>query len=313
LRVLVTGAAGFIGSHVVDRLLADGHKVVGLDDLSRGRLENLPDGAGDRFRFVRADLAAAGLPEHVQAAAPEVVCHLAAQVDVRVSVADPVTDARQNVLGTVSLLEAARPAGVRKVLFASSGGSIYGSPTRLPVDEATPLAPESPYAAGKVAAETYLGAYRRLHGIDFTSLALANVYGPRQDPYGEAGVVAIFAGALLARRPTRLFGDGLNTRDYVYVGDVAEAFRLALGSEGSGRRYNIGTGVQTTDRKLHSIVAGAVGGTDRPEPAPPRKGDLRAIALDCTAARRDLGWSPSVTLPEGVLRTVEWLRERLPA
>jgi UDP-glucose 4-epimerase len=199
---------------------------------------------------------------------------------------------------------------VRKVVFASSGGSIYGTPEDLPVAETAPLHPKAPYAASKVSAETYLNTYRELYGLDCTHLAPANVYGPRQNPHGEAGVVAIFANALLTGRPTTLFGDGGNTRDYVYVGDVVAAFVAAAGEAGGGRRYNIGTGVQTSDRQLHTLVAHAAGAPDEPEFAPARLGDLRASALDATAAARDLGWHPQVDLAEGINRTVDFFRKQ---
>ena len=187
------------------------------------------------------------------------ICHLAAQIDVRASVEDPAGDARINILGTINLAEAARDAGVRKIVFTSSGGSIYGLPSRLPVTEDAPINPLSPYAVSKVSGELYLNAFSQLYGLQCSHLALANVYGPRQDPHGEAGVVAIFAQNLLHGRPTRVFGDGRNTRDYVYVGDVAAAFLLAAEDVGDRRRYNIGTGIGTSDRDLHTLVAQAVG------------------------------------------------------
>jgi UDP-glucose 4-epimerase len=197
-------------------------------------------------------------------------------------------------------------AGTRKIVFASSGGSIYGTPERLPVAESVPVNPQSPYAASKVSAEVYLNTYRELYGLDCTHLALANVYGPRQDPHGEAGVVAIFATALLAGRPTRVFGDGGNTRDYVYVSDVVAAFVAASGQVGGGRRYNIGTGVQTSDREVHTIVAKEASAPDAPEYAAARLGDLRASALDATAARAELSWRPVIDIADGVRRTVEY-------
>jgi UDP-glucose 4-epimerase len=312
VRALVTGGAGFIGSTLVDRLLADGHEVHVVDDLRRGTGANLGNAESTgRMTLHKVDITSPDLDRVVADAAPEVVFHLAAQIDVRASVRDPLDDARQNVLGTINVAEAAREAGVRKVVFSSSGGSIYGAPDRLPVSEETPLDPQSPYAASKVSGEVYLNTYRGLYGLDCTSLALANVYGPRQDPHGEAGVVAIFASALLTDRPTTVFGDGGNTRDYVYVDDVVAAFVAAAGEHGSGQRFNIGTGVQTTDRELHRLVAAAAGAKDSPEFAPARLGDLRASALDADAARRGLRWHPQVDVAEGVRRTVEHFRARL--
>ncbi len=312
VRILITGAAGFIGSTVADRLLADGHSVVGVDGLSTGRLANLTAAAADpRFSFEQVDVTSPELPALVGRVRPEVVAHLAAQIDVRVSVADPLRDARQNVLGTINVLEASRLAGVAKVIHTSSGGSIYGSPTRLPVDETTPVAPESPYAAGKAAGELYLNVYRATHGLASTALALANVYGPRQDPHGEAGVVAIFGTALLAGRPTKIFGDGTASRDYVFVGDVAEAFARVLPVDAAdGVRLNIGTGVATTVRELHSRIAAIVGAPDIPLPAPARPGELARIALAVNLAARLVGWRPTVDLEEGLARTVAWLREQ---
>ena len=312
MRALVTGGAGFIGSTLVDRLLSDGHEVAVVDDLSRDSLANLA-GAQETGRLAlhRMDINDPALPDVVAGVAPEVVFHLAAQIDVRHSVADPRNDAQRNVIGTISVAEAARRAGVRKVVFASSGGSIYGTPEDLPVGEAVPVNPKSPYAASKVAGEVYLNTYRELYGLDCTHLAFANVYGPRQDPHGEAGVIAIFAGALLTGRPTKIFGDGGNTRDYVYVGDAVAALVAASGAAGGGRRYNIGTGVQTSDRQLHTLVARAANAPDEPEIAPARLGDLRASALDASAAIADLGWRPEVDVAEGVRRTVDFFRKKI--
>ncbi len=307
MRVLVTGGAGFIGSCVVDRFVARGDEVTVVDDLSRGRPGNL-DGAGDRVRFVAGSVVGPELAGIVADARPEVICHLAAQIDVRASVEDPAGDARINILGTINLAEAARDAGVRKIVFTSSGGSIYGLPSRLPVTEDAPINPLSPYAVSKVSGELYLNAFSQLYGLQCSHLALANVYGPRQDPHGEAGVVAIFAQNLLHGRPTRVFGDGRNTRDYVYVGDVAAAFLLAAEDVGDRRRYNIGTGIGTTDRDLHTLVAQAAGAPDEPSFAPARLGDLRDSAIDSTRARTELGWAPAVDLGTGIAATVAYFR-----
>lgn len=303
MLALVTGAAGFIGSHLVDRLLADGHEVIGVDDLSSG------SNTRSDIELWEMDVADPALAERAAGRRPEVVCHLAAQVSVRASVADPLHDARVNVTGTANVLEAARAAGARKVVFTSSC-AVYGVPDALPVPPDAELRPASPYAASKVSGEVYAGMYRALHGIDFTTLTLANVYGPRQTPEGEAGVISIFTDALLAGRPTRVFGDGGQTRDYVYVLDVVDAFARAAGERGGGRRFNVGTGLQTTDRALHTLVAEAAGAPDEPEFAPPRLGDLPAMSVDPGPTRRDLGWEPRVALREGLAETVAWARER---
>ncbi|WP_396929898.1 NAD-dependent epimerase/dehydratase family protein [Mycolicibacterium sp.] len=309
MQVLVTGAAGFIGSTLVDRLLADGHTVVGLDDLSRGRMENLAGASADaRFEFVEADIADADLIGLFEKHKPEVVHHLAAQIDVRRSVEEPEFDAAVNVIGTVRLAEAARRSGVRKVVHTSSGGSIYGAPTNFPVNETTPVDPASPYAASKVAGEIYLNTFRHLYGVDCSFIAPSNVYGPRQDPHGEAGVVAIFANAMLAGRPTKVYGDGSNTRDYVFVDDVVDAFVRASGKGGCGQRFNVGTGVETSDRQLHSVVAKVVGVADDPEFAPARLGDLKRSCLDVRKAEMVLGWRPQVHLEDGIARTVDYFR-----
>ena len=309
MRALVTGAAGFIGSTLVDRLLSDGHRVVGLDNYASGRATNLEHLVGNpEFAFVEADIVSADLQAILDEHRPEVVFHLAAQIDVRRSVADPQFDTSVNVIGTVRLAEAARLTGVRKVVHTSSGGSVYGTPPTYPTSEAVPTDPASPYAAGKVAGEIYLNTFRHLYGLECSHIAPANVYGPRQDPHGEAGVVAIFAQALLSDKPTKVFGDGSNTRDYVFVDDVVDAFIKASGPDGGGQRFNVGTGVETSDRQLHSAVAAAVGAPDDPEFHPPRLGDLKRSCLDIGLAERVLGWRPQVPLDDGVARTVDYFR-----
>lgn len=308
MRTLVTGGTGFIGSTLVHALDSAGHSVVVVDDLRRGGVHNLDGTSAELFAV---DINDRSLVDIVGQAQPEVVFHLAAQIDVRSSVTDPLDDATQNVLGTINVAMAAHAAGTRKVVFSSSGGSIYGEPGGLPISEGVPVNPASPYAASKVSGEVYLNMFRELHGLDCTHLALSNVYGPRQDPHGEAGVVAIFSNALLQGRRTTLFGDGSNTRDYVYVDDVAAAFIAAAGAVGSGRRYNIGTGVQTTDRELHHLTARAANAPEDPDWAPPRLGDLAASALDPARAARELGWRPTVDIEEGIQRTVAYFRSSM--
>lgn len=306
MRTLVTGGAGFIGSHLVDLLIEEGHDVAVVDDLSSGRMENLSH--QPTVEFVEGDIGGDGIGGVVDKLAPEVIFHLAAQIDVRKSVEDPVADAEANILATIKLADAARKAGVRKIVHTSSGGSIYGTPSTFPVDETFPVDPHSPYAASKLAGEQYLGTFRHLYGIQASFIAPANVYGPRQNPHGEAGVVAIFAENLLRGNATKIFGGGSNTRDYVYVGDVARAFVLAAGERGDGMRFNIGTSIETSDRALHTLVAAHAGAPDTPEDFPPRLGDVPRSSLSFTRAREVLGWEPTVMLDEGVARTVDYFR-----
>lgn len=310
MKAVVTGGAGFIGSHLVDILVGDGHEVAVIDNLSRGSEGNLADARKvAEVRFIEADILDFDFDKFFADFQPEVVFHLAAQIDVRKSVENPIFDAQTNILSTIRIAEAARKNGVRKIVFTSSGGSIYGKPTEFPVSEAIAVNPHSPYAASKVAGEIYLNMYRNLYGLECTHIAPANVYGPRQDPFGEAGVVAIFSQSLLTGRPTKVFGGGENTRDYVFVQDVARAFYLASGDKGNGMRFNIGTGVETSDRQLHSLVAKAANAQDAPEFAPARLGDVPRSALSYTSAAEVLGWQPEISLEEGVARTVGYFSE----
>jgi UDP-glucose 4-epimerase len=295
MRALVTGAAGFIGSTLVDRLLADGHTVVGVDDLSSGRLVNLDAASSEsRFDFVEADIVSADLLGVLAAARPEVVFHLAAQIDVRRSVADPEFDATVNAVGTVRLAEAARRAEVTRIVNTSSGGSIYGVPDVRPTPESVPVDPASPYAASKVAAEVYLNSFRHLYGLDCAHIAPANVYGPRQDPHGEAGVVAIFCARLLDGAPITIYGDGEQTRDYVFVDDVVDAFMRAE-EHGADMTLNIGTGREVSVLDLVRILGGG-----EPEFAPARTGELQRSCLDAARAAAVLRWTPSIAVEEGL-------------
>ncbi len=297
MRAIVTGGAGFIGSHVADALLARGDEVVVVDDLSTGRRENVPSGA----RLVEADVRDGSLGDLFREVEPHVCFHLAAQADVRVSVERPLLDASINVLGTVQVLEAARAVGAR-VVFASTGGAIYGECER-PASEGDPARPVSPYGAAKLAGESYLATYSRLYGAGHVALRYANVYGPRQDPHGEAGVVAIFFGRLARGEPCRIFGDGHQTRDYVYVGDVVSATLAA--ADRAGGVYNVGTGRETSVWELYERCRRVAEVEGEAELAPPRLGELRRSVLDPGRALRELGWQAQVPLEEGLRRTWE--------
>ncbi len=314
MKLLVTGGAGFIGSALVDRLLAEGHQVEALDDLSSGSLANLAESRADRtnrLKFHQIDVRDPHVVDLIARRAPDVIFHLASQVDVRVSVARPAFDAEVNVIGTVNVLEGARRAGTRKVVAASSGGTIYGevAPRHLPTKESQPLAPASPYGVSKRVALEYLRVYRQLHALEFTALALANVYGPRQDPQGDAGVVAIFASHLLSGEACTVYGDGEQTRDYVFVDDCVDAFVRAA-DRGDGLLINVGTGIETSVNDLYAAMAAATG-VDRPARlAAARTGELQRSALDPTRAAMQLGWAPWTTLTEGTARVLDWFGER---
>ncbi len=311
MRTVVTGGAGFIGSAVVDALLAEGHDVLAIDDFSSGKLANLDDARRKgRVKFHRFDIRSDGVAEIFSQAEPEVVFHLAAQPSVPASVGDPIKDATINIIGLLRVLDACVKAGVRKIVFAASGGTIYGRQKNLPVKETASGRPESPYGITKRAAEDYLRFFHGEHHLDFTSLALANVYGPRQDPHGESGVVAIFATSLAQGIAPTINGSGEDTRDYVYVEDVAEAFARAANS-GSGQTINIGTGKETTVNELFALMKRASGYDGDANYGPPRAGDVPRSALDPAKALRLLDWKPVTPLKEGVRRTIDWFRPEL--
>lgn len=311
MRTLVTGGAGFIGSHLVDVLLESGHDVAVVDNLSTGRISNLESAfkSGNRFQFFKQDIADCDLDALVKSTRPEVIFNLAAQIDVRKSVIDPIFDAEINILATIRLAEAAKSHGVRKIVHTSSGGAIYGEPSCFPVDENIKPDPFSPYAASKLAGELYLNVYRHLYGLECSFIAPSNVYGPRQNPHGEAGVVAIFTQRLLNGGETLLFGEGDNTRDYVFVRDVASAFYLASGKYGNGLRFNIGTGRETSDLELLKLIATEIGVDADPIWRPARLGDVPRSSLSSGLAEQSLGWQSHVAIEEGISKTVSYFRE----
>ena len=315
MRALVTGGAGFIGSTLVDRLLAEGHSVDVVDNLSTGSLANLADAraVGERNLTVHnLDVRSAEVVDLMVRHRPEVVFHLAAQADVRVSVAEPIFDADVNVLGTLRVLEGARASGADRVVFAASGGTLYGEPdvSELPVKESLPHRPLSPYGVSKKSAVDYLVAYRELHSLEFSALALANVYGPRQDPHGEAGVVAIFAERLLRGQSVTIFGDGEQTRDFVYVDDVVDAF-VRGATKGGGLVCNIGTGRETSVNELYREMALQAGVEAVAQYAPLRQGELLRSSLDPSRAGIHLGWKPWTGLGAGTAAVLDFIRQRL--
>lgn len=320
MRVLVTGAGGFIGSHLVDRLISEGADVIGVDDLSSGALHNLADARRSqlgKFSFHRVDITSTALGELIRRTKPKTIFHLAAQVDVRKSVADPLKDANINILGTINLLQSAVEAGTEKVVFTSSGGCIYGEPdaSRLPVTEdqvyLPEALPESPYGVSKKVALDYLRYYREVRGLDYTALALANVYGPRQEPASEVGlegqVVAIFCRKMLGGRPCTIYGDGTQTRDFAYVEDVVSAY-MAARDKGGGELLNIGSGMELSVNELYAKLAEITGTRLEPVYAPARTGELQRIYVDVTKAAEKIGWHPATPLDDGLKQTVAWFR-----
>jgi UDP-glucose 4-epimerase len=309
--VLVTGGAGFIGSNLADRLLAEDHRVVAVDDLSTGRIANLGEarGYGKAYTFFNMDVRADGLLPLFERHKPEVVFHLAAQAGVRPSLDDPMLDASVNLMGTLNVVECAIKVGARKVIYAASGGTIYGEPRRIPAKETAAQSshPLSPYGISKKAALDYLGFYQRYRGMDYTACALANVYGPRQDPHGEAGVVSIFASTMLAGGTPTIYGDGNQTRDYVFIDDVVHAFVQAI-DRGSGKLVNIGTGLETSVNGLYRLLADIIGFDGEPEHGALPPGELRRSALDISTASSALAWKPWTHLEDGLAETVAYLK-----
>ena len=308
MKVLVTGGAGFIGSNLADRLVADGHQVVVVDDLSSGKRDQVPAEAN----FYHMDIESRWLDRVIEREQPEAVCHLAAQMSVSRSVREPLFDARVNVLASLGLLDACRAHGVKRIVFSSTGGAIYGDADIIPTPEDYPAAPVSPYGAGKLSFEHYLHVYRVAHGVSSVALRFANVYGPRQDPHGEAGVVAIFSRSLLAGAVPTIHGAGDETRDYVYVGDVVAAIAAAMRSEVTGA-YNVGTSVETDVNHLYDLVASAAGSTATPAHGPDRPGNQRRSCVAIDKIKADLGWAPNVPLAEGIPMTVEYFRQEAAA
>jgi UDP-glucose 4-epimerase len=308
MKTLVTGGAGFIGSNLVDALVDQGYQVTVLDNLSTGRRQNLDPAISNGAELVELDVRdAEAVADAVGRAQPEVIFHLAAQIDVRKSVADPADDSRVNVEGTINVLSAAKAHGVRRLVNTSTGGAIYGEGQIIPAPEEHPVAPESPYGLSKFCAENYCALFTRLHGLSTISLRYGNVYGPRQDPLGEAGVIAIFCGKLLEGGRPQIFGDGKQTRDYVFVGDVVDANLRAAGSEVTGA-FNVGRGVQTTVLDIVDVLAGQSDNGFEADHAPARTGEVQHIALDPSRTRAELGWEAQVDLEQGLARTLDSLR-----
>jgi UDP-glucose 4-epimerase len=308
MRILVTGGAGFIGSHTVEALVREGvGDVAVVDNLSSGRREQLNSAA----RLHKVDLRDAGaVAAVIEREKPSVIFHFAAQMDVRRSVADPVLDAEVNIVGFLGLIETARRRGLKRIIFASTGGAIYGEQDQLPTGEDCPPQPVSPYGVAKLATENYLYFYRVQYGVDYLALRYANVYGPRQDPHGEAGVVAIFCHRILDGRPVTIYGDGEQTRDYVHVKDVVRANLMAFSSPVSGA-LNIGTGIETSVNRLYDELQQRAGVSRPAEYAPARPGEQRRSAISPARAAATLGWSPAVTLSDGLGETFEYFaRER---
>jgi UDP-glucose 4-epimerase len=308
-RALVTGGAGFIGSHLVGRLMDEGWDVLIVDDLSSGHLDNLAEARNrGRIRFHQIDIRDDEFGRAVGQFAPDAVFHLAAHVPAAASTGDPLLDASVNILGTIHVLEAARQAGVERVVFASTGGAVFGEHVKLPAKETFAKRPDAPHGISKKVVEDYFRFYEAMHGVDFVALGLSNVYGPRQDPFGETGVVAIFTRLMLDGKRPVIYGDGMQTRDYLFVADAVDAFVRAAGT-GGGKYLNVGTGRETTVVRIFKAIADEIGFAELPVFVDPRPGDPARSVLDPTAAAKALDWKPWTALEAGIAITVEWMRK----
>ncbi|RJQ55278.1 MAG: SDR family oxidoreductase [Nitrospiraceae bacterium] len=304
VKVLVTGGAGFIGSNISDSLIEEGYEVIVVDDLSTGKEKNI----NDRARFYRLDIRDVGLEDVFRRERPDYVSHQAAQMDVRRSVSDPIFDAKVNVLGAINVFQNCLKYDVKKVIFASSGGAIYGEQDIFPAPETHPLRPLSPYGITKLVAEHYLYYYKNVFNLDHVILRYANVYGPRQDPFGEAGVVAIFIQKMLSGEQPFINGDGCQTRDFVYVGDVVQANLLAFTSDSSENIFNVGTGLETSINEIFDHLADIMAPSVKKEFGPPKKGEQRRSVIDSSRAKETLRWGPKVSISEGLKRTYEYFK-----
>lgn len=306
MRILITGGAGFIGSHVTDRLVSEGHSVSIIDNLSTGKAENLNKGA----EFYKIDIVNPRIERIFKKERPELICHLAAQMDVRRSVADPVYDAQTNVIGMLNLLENAVRYGTRRIIFASSGGAVYGECGSLPTPEDYPPQPLSPYGISKLTGEHYLFFYKQTYGLNYIVLRFANVYGPRQDPFGEAGVVAIFTQKMLRNEQPVINGNGMQTRDYVYVEDVVDAVTASAYSE-TNDVFNVGTGVETSVNELFRLLKDVTGRDIKEVYGPAKKGEQARSCLNYDKIKKTLEWEPRTPIKEGLSRTVDFFRKRM--
>jgi len=304
MKILVTGGAGFIGSNLVDRLIADGYKVIVVDNLSTGKKENI----NEKAKFYKVDILSPKIFEIFQKEKPEIVFHLAAQINVRKSIENPIEDAKTNILGSLNIFEASKKFKVKKIIFTSTGGAIYGSAKIIPTPENYPPKPQSPYGIAKLTIENYLDFYKKVYKIDYLSLRLSNVYGPRQDPKGEAGVVAIFIDKLLkGKRPT-IFGSGEQTRDFIFVADVVEALIKSINYKGKEKIFNVGTGIETSINKLFKLISKILKKKISPKYAPEKPGEIKRSCLAISKIKKELKWRPKYNLEEGLKETIKWFK-----